>query len=125
MESIRFIEIVKETMKPFFKECGYSKCHATTGKLRTIVFFEKKVDNYKISISIQLNSLVGREGFIVYFLNVRLCEVDEKNNWNWYFSDETELNQKLELVKVKCIKENFFERVEERAKSYFNRTNVP
>ena len=71
------------------------------------------------------NITIGREGFIVYFLNVRLCEVDEKNNWNWYFSDETELKQKLELVKVKCIEENFFERVEERAKSYFNRTNVP
>lgn len=125
MESKRFIEIVKETMKTFFKENGYSKCHATTGKIRTIVFFEKKVDNYEIPITIQLIPLVGRVGFTVYFLNVRLCEVDEKNNWNWTFNNETELKQKLELVKGKCIKENFFERVEERAKSYFNRTNIP
>ena len=119
MEPKRFVEIVKESMKTFFKENGYSKCHSTTGRLRTIIFFEKKVDNYEIPIAIQLMPLLDGVSFTVYFLNVRLCEIQEKNNWNWTFNDENELKQKLELVKGKCIKENFFVRVEERAKKYF------
>ena len=125
MESKRFVEIVKESMKTFFKENGYSKCHSTTGRLRTIVFFEKKVDNYEIPIAIQLTPLSDGVGFTVYFFNVRLCEIQEKNNWNWTFNDENELKQKLELVKGKCIKENFFVRVEECAKRYFIRNNEP
>ena len=40
---------------------------------------------------------------------------------NWTFKDEKELKSKLETVKQKCIREHFFERVEERAKTYFNR----
>ena len=43
MESKRFLEIVKESMKTFFKENGYSKCHSTTGRLRTIVFLRRKL----------------------------------------------------------------------------------
>ena len=121
MESKRFVEIVKESMKTFFKEKGYSNCHSINGKLKTIVFFEKKVDNYEIPITIQLVPLLDGLSFTVYFLNVRLCEVQEKNNWNWTFNNENELLQKLKLVKEKCISENFFEKVEERAKSYFNR----
>ena len=125
MESKRFVEIVKESMKTFFKENGYSKCHSTTGRLRTIVFFEKKVDNYEIPIAIQLTPLSDGVGFTVYFFNVRLCEIQEKNNWNWTFNDENELKQKLELAKEKCLKENFFVRVEERAKRYFIRNDIP
>jgi len=121
MESKQFVEIVKESMKAFFQENGYSKCHSTNGKLRTIVYFEKKVDDYEIPITIQLVSLLNGVSFTVYFLNVRLCEVQEKNNWTWGFNDENELKQKLELVKQKCIDEDFFNRVEERAKSYFHR----
>ena len=125
MEPKRFVEIVKESMKTFFKGNGYSKCHSTTGRLRTIIFFEKKVDNYEIPIAIQLMPLLDGVSFTVYFLNVRLCEIQEKNNWNWTFNDENELKQKLELVKGKCIKENFFVRVEERAKKYFIGNDAP
>ena len=88
-------------------------------------FFEKKVNNYEIPIAIQLTPLLDGVSFTVYFLNVRLCEIQEKNNWNQTFNDENELKQKLELVKGKCIKENFFVRVEECAKRYFIRNNVP
>ena len=119
MESKQFIEIVKESMKVFFKENGYSKCHSTNGNLRTIVFFEKKVENYEIPIVIQLISSLNGQAFGVYFLNVRILE--ETGNNNWFFSNENELCQKLEIVKNKCITEDFFNKVEERAKTYFNR----
>lgn len=119
MESKQFIEIVKESMKGFFKENGYSKCHSTNGKLRTIVFFEKKVENYEIPIVIQLISSLNGQAFGVYFLNVRILE--EAGNSNWTFTNENELRQKLDIVKNKCITEDFFSKVEERAKTYFNR----
>ena len=93
--------------------------------IRNNYFFEKKVDNYEIPIAIQLMPLLDGVSFTVYFLNVRLCEIQEKNNWNWTFNDENELKQKLELVKGKCIKENFFVRVEERAKKYFIGNDAP
>ena len=70
-----------------------------------------------LPIAIQLIPLLDGVGFTVYFLNVRLCEIQEKNNWNWTFNDENELKQKLELVKGKCIKENFFVWVD--VKRYF------
>lgn len=120
MDQKLFVSIVKNEMKEFFYKQGYTKCHSNSSKLKTLIFFEKKIDNYELPIVIQWQDKIRNSySFIVYFLNIFLCDNEKLYGWDWKFSNEEELREKLNLVKEKCISEKYFEKVELRAKEYF------
>jgi hypothetical protein len=121
MDQETFFRIVKEEMKPFFKENGYKKCGTHKGR-RSSVSFEKDMGNFSFSIEIKWIGEINRSYmFAVYYISLDVSEYNDDPNANWHFSDEEELRAKLSIVKEKIVTEQFFARCEQMAQSLYDR----
>lgn len=126
MTNIEFFKIVKENMKEYFANNGYTECKIYKGK-RNSICFEKKVEFYTVDISFNWQtSSPKKSDFIIGFNSIYLIPSMENPRWFiWSFKTEEELLLILKEIPKKIEEQDFFQKVDEKSYWYFHRENIP
>lgn len=125
MTNIEFFQIVKENMKEYFANNGYTNCKIYKGK-RNSICFEKKVEFYTVDISFNWQtSSPKKSDFIIGFHSTYLIPSMDNPRWFiWSFKTEEELLLILNEIPKKIEEQDFFKKVDEKSYWYFHRENI-
>lgn len=126
MTNIEFFQIVKENMKEYFANNGYTDCKIYKGK-RNSICFEKKVEFYTVDISFNWQTSSHKKSdFIIGFNSTYLIPSMDNPRWFiWSFKTEEELLLILKEIPKKIEEQDFFKKVDEKSYWYFHRENIP
>lgn len=128
MTNLEFFDVVKNHMKEYFSENGYSKCKIYKGR-RNAICFEKKVEFYIVDIEFNwqtINETSIEHYFTIGFSSTWLFYDINKPRWPaWTFKTEDDLLNLLKEVPKKIEEQDFFRKVDEASYKYFHRNNIP
>lgn len=128
MTNIEFFKIVKENMKEYFANNGYTECKIYKGK-RNSICFEKKVEFYTVDIAFHWQTFCDNSekfDFNIGFSSTYLLPNMNNPRWySWSFKTEEELLLILKEIPKKIEEQDFFKKVDEESFWYFHRENIP